>query len=73
MTYKTAPLHSIDFDDATELAGALIRLIEIARGADRLAVVYADSDGFGANGTATLIERTLTDGSLVYDIEIRDR
>ena len=72
MSTKTI-IHSIEFDTALELADALTTLVTVAQTFDKHAVVYTDSDGHGANGTARLIERPLSDGRLVYDIEIRDR
>ena len=60
------------FDNAAELAEAITDLTDYVRTIDATAVVYTDSDGFGASGKAVLLLRTLTDGSQVYVIDIRD-
>lgn len=67
-------IHSVEFNNAAELAKGLMELIAMSHVLyDGSAVVYVTAhDGFSGAGTAVLVETTLTDGSKVYDIQIKD-
>lgn len=65
---STKVIESRKFTDAWELKDALEALLETT--AAKNAVVYITSDGWFDAGILQLQERTLTDGSTVYDMEI---
>lgn len=64
MTKKV--LHSAAFDDAPSLVDAINYLLSIVEGE----LVYIASNGFLHTGRVLLLEKTLTDGSTVHDMEI---
>jgi hypothetical protein len=63
-------LHTAKFSDAAELVDAINYLLSCVDGE----IVYISCDkGFMHTGAVFLIEKTLTDGSKAYDMEIGEQ